>query len=360
MLEALGRPADAERPANDEAFLCISVDDVDDEARRLQGLGVELAAPPADHRALGGCGTVYVRDPEGNLVEFYGPLSSAPSSSLPRMIREELRRLATWSERHRRLVARILIAIGLSLVIDLVCAVLMWLFERGVHGSDIHGFGDAALFFATVQILTVSSSAKNPVTHAGRIVDVVLEGWAIFVVTAVAGAFASFFQRGRLAFSPWPTGLCRTSRKTSRTPPSGSASRPISRRASAARRSRSRAAVSATSAWRRTTPSPFGHRHGSHEEVYVVLAGSGRASSTGRSRSCGSGTRYASARGCRARLRRRLGWNGVPRHRLRRRRRHRDARRLLGRGLAAQGAAVRAKREEIHASDPMRAFGQGK
>ena len=111
------------------------------------------------------------------------------------MIREELRRLATWSERHRRLLARILIAIGLSIVVDLVCAVLMWSFERGVQGSDIHGFGDA-VFFATVQILTVSSSSPNPVTHAGQIVDVVLEGWAIFIVTAVAGSFASFFSSG--------------------------------------------------------------------------------------------------------------------------------------------------------------------
>ena len=111
------------------------------------------------------------------------------------MVREELRRLVTWSERHRRLLARIVIAVGLSLAVDLVCALLMWRFEKGLQGSDIHGFGDA-FFFSTVQILTVSSSLKNPVTHAGRVVDVVLELWAIFVVTAVAGSFASFFSTG--------------------------------------------------------------------------------------------------------------------------------------------------------------------
>jgi voltage-gated potassium channel len=111
------------------------------------------------------------------------------------MVREELRRLATFGERHRRLFARILIAIGLSVVVDLVCAALMWWFESGLKGSDIHGFGDA-LFFSTVQILTVSSSEKNPVTGAGHVVDVVLELWAIFVVTAVAGSFASFFSTG--------------------------------------------------------------------------------------------------------------------------------------------------------------------
>jgi hypothetical protein len=111
------------------------------------------------------------------------------------MVREEITRLFTWSERHRRLLARIIIAFALSVIVDVVCAVLMWSFERGLKGSDIHGFTDA-LFFATVQILTVSSSLKNPITGAGQAVDVALEFWAIFVVTAVAGSFASFFASG--------------------------------------------------------------------------------------------------------------------------------------------------------------------
>jgi voltage-gated potassium channel len=111
------------------------------------------------------------------------------------MVREELRRLVTWSERHRRLLARVLIAVGLSVVVDLSCAALMDSFESGLKGSQIHGFGDA-VFFATVQILTVSSSLKNPITSSGQVVDVVLELWAVFVVTAVAGSFASFFMSG--------------------------------------------------------------------------------------------------------------------------------------------------------------------
>jgi voltage-gated potassium channel len=111
------------------------------------------------------------------------------------MLGEELRRLITWSERHRRLLARVLLAFVLSAIVDVLGAVLMWSFERGLQGSDIHGFGDA-LFFATVQIVTVSSSVRNPVTHAGQVVDVVLEFWGIFVVTAVAGSFASFFMSG--------------------------------------------------------------------------------------------------------------------------------------------------------------------
>ena len=111
------------------------------------------------------------------------------------MLGEELRRLITWSERHRRLLARVSIAFFLSVVVDVVGATLMWSNESGLKGSSIHGFGDA-LFFSTVQIVTVSSSYTNPVTNAGQIVDVGLEFWAIFVVTAVAGSFASFFMSG--------------------------------------------------------------------------------------------------------------------------------------------------------------------
>ncbi|HEY7421781.1 MAG TPA: ion channel [Gaiellaceae bacterium] len=111
------------------------------------------------------------------------------------MLGEELRRLITWSERHRRLLARLIIAVGLSVVVDGVCAALMWSSESGLKGSSIHGFGDA-VFFSTVQIVTVSSSYTNPLTNAGQIVDVVLELWGIFVVTAIAGSFASFFMSG--------------------------------------------------------------------------------------------------------------------------------------------------------------------
>jgi hypothetical protein len=123
------------------------------------------------------------------------PLTSARRSRLRLVIGEELRRLVTWSERHRRLLARVLLTVAATIAFDLVAALLAWDFESGVKGSEIHGFGDA-LFFATVQLLTVSSQLKNPVTTAGRVLDVALEAWAIFVVTAVAGSFAAFFQTG--------------------------------------------------------------------------------------------------------------------------------------------------------------------
>ena len=111
------------------------------------------------------------------------------------MIREELARLFTWQERHRRLAARLIIAFVLTLVVLAAGSVLVWIFESGKQGGQIHGFGDA-VFFTAVQLLTISSSITNPVTAAGKVVDVALEMWAIFVVTAIAGSFASFFGSG--------------------------------------------------------------------------------------------------------------------------------------------------------------------
>ena len=111
------------------------------------------------------------------------------------MLREELGRLGKWEERHRRLVARMGLAFSLTLLVDAVGSVLVWKLESNVRSGDIHHFGDA-VFFTTVQLLTVSSQIKNPLTAWGRVVDVLLEIWAIFVVTAVAGSFAAFFSTG--------------------------------------------------------------------------------------------------------------------------------------------------------------------
>jgi hypothetical protein len=111
------------------------------------------------------------------------------------MIREELSRLFKWEERHRRLAARIIIAFGLTLSVLVVGSLLIWIFESGKKGGDINGFGDA-VFFTAVQLLSVSSSYTNPVTAVGKVIDTALEVWAIFVVTAVAGSFASFFSSG--------------------------------------------------------------------------------------------------------------------------------------------------------------------
>ena len=65
------------------------------------------------------------------------------------MIGEELKRVVTWEERHRRLMSRLLLVLLLTLVIDAVGTVLIYLTERHVPKTDIHTLFDA-FFFTTV------------------------------------------------------------------------------------------------------------------------------------------------------------------------------------------------------------------
>ena len=101
----------------------------------------------------------------------------------------------TWEERHSRLISRLVLVLALSTVIDVIGTALVYAFERHAHQSDLHSLFDA-FFFTTVQLLTVSSQIKNPLTTAGRIVDIFLEVWAVIVVAGSAGAIATFFQTG--------------------------------------------------------------------------------------------------------------------------------------------------------------------
>jgi hypothetical protein len=107
----------------------------------------------------------------------------------------ELKRIVTWEERHRRLISRLVLVLALTVVIDVIGTGLVYAFERHAQQSDIHSLFDA-FFFTTVQLLTVSSQIKNPLTTAGRLVDIFLEVWAVIVVAGSAGAIASFFQAG--------------------------------------------------------------------------------------------------------------------------------------------------------------------
>ena len=82
-----------------------------------------------------------------------------------------------------------------TLVVDAVGTFLVYFAERNARGTRDHArYGDA-LFFTTVQLLTVSSQIRNPLTSWGRVVDVLLEVWAVIVVAGSAGAIAAFFSK---------------------------------------------------------------------------------------------------------------------------------------------------------------------
>ena len=108
-------------------------------------------------------------------------------------IREEMGRIMSYEARHRRLLARLAIVVLATVVVDALGTVAIYFLERHAPGTEVKSFEDA-LFFTTVQLLTVSSQIRNPFTAGGRVVDVVLELWAVIVVAGSAGAIAAFFQ----------------------------------------------------------------------------------------------------------------------------------------------------------------------
>ena len=69
----------------------------------------------------------------------------------------------TYEARHRRLLARLAIVVQATIVVDLLGTVAIYFTERHTHGTEVKTFGDA-LFFTTVQLLTVSSQLRNPLT----------------------------------------------------------------------------------------------------------------------------------------------------------------------------------------------------
>lgn len=109
------------------------------------------------------------------------------------MFREEVGRIGTWGVHHKRLVVHLALIVAATLLVDAIGTVLIYVLERNAKGSEVHSVFQA-FFFTTVQVLTVSSQIKNPVTTCGRIVDIFLELWAVLVVAGSAGAFANFFM----------------------------------------------------------------------------------------------------------------------------------------------------------------------
>jgi hypothetical protein len=98
------------------------------------------------------------------------------------------------STTHRRLRDHLVTIAMATAGVDLVCAILAFLLERGSSETEIKTFG-SALFWTTTQLLTVSSNVKNPISAGGRVLDVVMEIYAITVIATLAGAIGSFLQK---------------------------------------------------------------------------------------------------------------------------------------------------------------------
>ena len=91
-----------------------------------------------------------------------------------------------------RLAAVALVTVG----VDLICAVLAFLFEHHQQQTQIKSFG-SAMFWTTTQMLTVSSNIQNPISAPARVLDIMMEIYAITVIGSLAGSLGAFLiKRG--------------------------------------------------------------------------------------------------------------------------------------------------------------------
>jgi hypothetical protein len=102
---------------------------------------------------------------------------------------------------HLHLRDRLIFVTGATIAVDILASVLILLFERNAHGSAIQNIGDS-IFWTTTQLLTVSSQMPNPISTPARIIDVLLEAYAISVVAVLAGSFGAFFHRRGVERAP--------------------------------------------------------------------------------------------------------------------------------------------------------------
>jgi len=116
-----------------------------------------------------------------------------PPLGMGRMATEVGMVLRGESRTHRFLRARLTFLAGATLLLDAAATVAMYLLEHDHRGSGFDDLG-GALFWVSAQLTTVSSQMPNPVTTPGRVLDIVLEVWAITVAATLAGSLAAFFR----------------------------------------------------------------------------------------------------------------------------------------------------------------------
>lgn len=102
--------------------------------------------------------------------------------------------LRAASPRHSDLRSRLVKALVLTLIVDVVASVAMFFLERNAPSTEIQHFGDA-LYWTTTQLTTLSSPLPNPLTGAGKIIAVAVDLYTITVASTLAGMFAAFFHR---------------------------------------------------------------------------------------------------------------------------------------------------------------------
>lgn len=109
--------------------------------------------------------------------------------------------LRAASPTHLHLRNRLSTVLLLTLIVDVAGSTAMYLVEADAPSTGLHDFGDA-LYWTTSQLVTISSTMPNPVTGLGQVICVLLDVYAITVVSTLAGMFSAFFYRRSEERSP--------------------------------------------------------------------------------------------------------------------------------------------------------------
>lgn len=100
--------------------------------------------------------------------------------------------LRAASPDHLHLRNRLSKALVITLIFDLIASGLMLLIERHAPQTQLHDYWDA-FYWTTSQLVTISSTMPNPVTGLGQFVCLIINIYAITVVSTLAGMFSAFF-----------------------------------------------------------------------------------------------------------------------------------------------------------------------
>ena len=95
---------------------------------------------------------------------------------------------------HELLRSRLVFLFFATVALDAVASVLIFFFERHASATEISNIGDS-VFWTSTQLLTVSSQLRNPISTPARVLDVLLQAYAISIVALLAGSFGAFFHR---------------------------------------------------------------------------------------------------------------------------------------------------------------------
>jgi len=68
----------------------------------------------------------------------------------------------------------------------------MYLLEHNERGADIHSYA-TAVYWSTAQLLTYGSSLSDPVTHGGRILEIMMDVYVLVVIGPLTASIGAYF-----------------------------------------------------------------------------------------------------------------------------------------------------------------------